>query len=40
MSDGGVDSHIKNLRKKIDAVAPGMQCIGTMYGVGYRYEVQ
>ena len=27
VSDRGVDSHIKNLRKKIDAVAPGMQCI-------------
>ena len=40
VSDRAVDSHIKNLRKKIDAVAPGMQCIGTVYGVGYRYEVQ
>lgn len=38
VSDRAVDSHIKNLRRKIDAVAPGLQCIGTVYGVGYRYE--
>ena len=38
VSDRAIDSHIKNLRKKIDGVAPGMQCIGTVYGVGYRYE--
>ena len=38
VSDRAIDSHIKNLRKKIDAVSPGLQCIGTVYGVGYRYE--
>ena len=38
VSDRAVDSHIKNLRRKIDAAAPGLQCIGTVYGVGYRYE--
>jgi len=38
VSDRAVDSHIKNLRRKIEAVAPGLQCIGTVYGVGYRYE--
>lgn len=38
VSDRAIDSHVKNLRRKIDAVAPGLQCIGTVYGVGYRYE--
>ena len=38
VSDRATDSHIKNLRKKIDAVSPGLQCIGAVYGVGYRYE--
>jgi len=38
VSDRAVDSHVKNLRRKIEAVAPGLQCIGTVYGVGYRYE--
>ncbi len=30
-----VDSHIKNLRKKIDEVLPGNNIIQTVYGVGY-----
>jgi two-component system response regulator BaeR len=38
VSDRAVDSHIKNLRRKFEAVAPGLLCIGTVYGVGYRYE--
>jgi two-component system response regulator BaeR len=38
VSDRAIDSHIKNLRKKIEGVSPGLQCIGTVYGVGYRYE--
>lgn len=38
ISDRAVDSHIKNVRRKIDAIVPGLQCIGTVYGVGYRYE--
>ena len=39
LRDRAVDSHIKNLRRKIDAAAPGMKRIGTVYGVGYRFEV-
>jgi two-component system alkaline phosphatase synthesis response regulator PhoP len=34
--DRGVDSHIKNLRKKLQA-ASGRPMIETIYGVGYRY---
>ncbi len=31
-----IDSHIKNLRKKIDLIAPESRCIESVYGVGYR----
>ncbi|MCW5876351.1 MAG: response regulator transcription factor [Anaerolineales bacterium] len=34
--DRSVDSHIKNLRKKLEAVA-GRPMIETVYGVGYRF---
>lgn len=33
-----IDSHIKNLRRKLDAVDAGIQ-IETVYGVGYRLKV-
>lgn len=33
-----IDSHIKNLRKKISLAAPDCRPIGTVYGVGYRLE--
>jgi len=33
-----VDSHIRKLRRKIEAVAPDYQPIKAMYGVGYRFE--
>jgi two-component system response regulator BaeR len=31
-----IDSHIKNLRKKIAAHVPGRNVISTIYGVGYK----
>jgi DNA-binding response OmpR family regulator len=34
--DRSVDSHIKNLRKKLQAVA-GQPLIETVYGIGYRF---
>jgi DNA-binding response OmpR family regulator len=34
--DRSVDSHIKNLRKKLEAVS-GKSMIETVYGVGYRF---
>jgi two-component system response regulator BaeR len=36
--DRAVDSHIKNLRKKIDAVLPGADVVQSVYGLGYRYS--
>jgi two-component system response regulator BaeR len=38
VSDRAIDSHIKNLRKKITTVDPQADCINSVYGVGYRFE--
>lgn len=38
VSDRAVDSHIKNLRRKLDGALPGRELIHSVYGVGYRYE--
>lgn len=39
VSDRTVDSHIKNLRKKIHALRPGQDVIHAVYGVGYKLDV-
>lgn len=36
--DRTIDSHIKKLRKKISSVAPELEVIHSIYGVGYKYE--
>jgi two-component system response regulator BaeR len=36
--DRTIDSHIKNLRKKIAARLPGKEIILTLYGVGYKFS--
>ena len=38
-TDRAVDSHIKNLRRKIEAVAPGLEAIRSIYGLGYRCDL-
>lgn len=38
VTDRAVDSHIKNLRRKIDAAAPGLEPIRSIYGLGYRFD--
>jgi len=38
-SDRVIDSHIKNLRKKLDAFGAPADCISSVYGVGYRFEM-
>ena len=42
VSDRAIDSHIKNLRRNLQAAlqaeAPGHDCISTVYGSGYRFE--
>ncbi len=39
VTDRAVDSHIKNLRRKIAAVLPDADAIGSVYGLGYRFEL-
>lgn len=38
VNDRAVDSHIKNLRRKLAAALPGLDPIHSVYGVGYRLE--
>lgn len=37
-SDRAIDSHVKNIRKKIAAVETDAKPIKSVYGVGYRFE--
>lgn len=37
--DRTVDVHVKNLRAKLEASDSNMNCIETVYGVGYRFQV-
>jgi two-component system response regulator BaeR len=39
ISDRAIDTHVKNLRKKVQAVDPGTECIASVYGVGYRFDI-
>ena len=39
VTDRTVDSHIKNLRRKLHSVRHGMKLIVSVYGVGYKYGV-
>jgi two-component system response regulator BaeR len=39
VTDRAVDSHIKNLRRKIAAVLPDTEAIGSVYGLGYRFDL-
>lgn len=37
--DRTVDSHVKNIRKKVAAIMPDRDVIHSVYGVGYRFEL-
>jgi two-component system response regulator BaeR len=37
--DRTIDTHIKNLRKKIGRQLPGKEIIRTVYGIGYKFSV-
>ena len=39
ISDRAIDTHIKNLRKKVQTVEPACDCIASVYGVGYRFDL-
>lgn len=38
LTDRTVDSHIKNIRRKLDQIAPGRELIVSVYGAGYKVE--
>ncbi len=38
VGDRTIDSHIKKLRRKIEAIDPGAVLIQSVYGVGYKFE--
>ena len=38
INDRAIDGHIKNLRRKVQAIEPGTDCIASVYGVGYRFD--
>ncbi|MEQ8659567.1 MAG: response regulator [Gammaproteobacteria bacterium] len=39
ISDRTIDSHVKNLRRKLDAALPEQPLIHAVYGVGYKIEL-
>jgi two-component system response regulator BaeR len=39
VTDRAIDSHVKNLRKKLDAALPGVEAIRSIYGLGYRFDL-
>jgi len=38
VTDRTVDTHIKNLRKKLDNIRPGEEMLHSVYGIGYKFE--
>ncbi|WP_158886246.1 response regulator [Rhodanobacter sp. L36] len=38
-TDRAIDSHVKNLRRKIAVAIPDVEVIHSVYGLGYRFEV-
>lgn len=38
VGDRTVDSHVKNLRRKLAAIRPGIDMVQSVYGVGYRFD--
>jgi len=38
VTERAVDSHIKNLRRKLERAGAGTDRIRSIYGVGYRFE--
>ena len=40
ISDRVIDSHIKNIRKKIKQIGISSKLVGSVYGAGYRFDEQ
>ena len=39
VSDRTIDSHIKNLRRKLEGALPKQEVIYSVYGIGYKLEM-
>jgi two-component system response regulator BaeR len=39
VADRTVDSHVKNLRRKLQRARPGEDIVHSVYGVGYKLEI-
>ena len=39
INDRTVDSHVKNIRRKLAAKLPEVDCLQSVYGVGYRFAM-
>jgi len=39
VSDRNIDTHIKNIRRKITLISPALNPIVSVYGVGYKMEL-
>jgi two-component system response regulator BaeR len=39
VTDRAIDTHIKNLRRKLDVVLPDANPIHSIYGLGYRFDL-
>jgi two-component system response regulator BaeR len=39
VTDRNVDSHVKNLRRKLHAIDPSDEVVMSIYGVGYKLEI-
>jgi two-component system, OmpR family, response regulator BaeR len=39
-ADRAIDSHIKNIRRKFVAIDSEANCVASVYGAGYRFEVE
>ena len=40
VTDRAIDTHIKNLRRKLEIILPEVDPIHSIYGLGYRFEMQ
>jgi two-component system response regulator BaeR len=39
VADRAIDSHVKNLRRKLGEALPGVEAIRAIYGLGYRFDL-
>ena len=40
VDDSTITSHVKRIRRKFQAIDASFDCINTVYGMGYRWEMK